>query len=650
MAITLPIIKYELVVNGVKTDVTKDISSWAEIATKMEREEAGGIIKTKTVPLHFRRNAQQIVLKLYEEKGNRAEAVLNVYIRENHGNKYNLDMSIDLDFSTFKRARDLVELTGFKNTLSEYLSANGRTNYDIPVSEVSDALWDYGRVKLLNIGNYIATPDTNVIILPLDTYRTFYVYNVDNEMTPGGTEHHFQSQDGDSTDVNSNYFFEAQGNVTIKLRIDAEFRARLNRQCTVVLLKNGIETGYKWDIDKDVVGLDNMVYVDIDTTIYLALIKGDRLTLAVYSPQGQSSAVWVEKSRTFTLTYEESGVPILNVDVINPKRLLQKYLDLITEQDGLFTSDIEWSWELPCDFMLCAAESIRGFENANVHGSINDFIDTMKGLGYEYHFTNNSMIFKPRDEFYQRNKIAMKLGVREARDLVEKADNSYAYTGVKIGFEKQDYESVNGRCEANGTFDYTTGYKKSKDNILELVLPYRGDSIGIELLFGQRYNKTTDTQSDNDIFIIAMNHKYTSPRYTEYRSEELVDNITGLRMFNAPLSPYYLVKYNESLIGINTDTLTFAGTDTNKEAEIRDYNWLEDPKDIYQNQTITKHLFRPHTFNFEVGTLKPLPSKEYENGVIEFIYGRETYYGYIQDIVRNYGTDESTTWTLRKAY
>ena len=42
--------------------------------------------------------------------------------------------------------------------------------------------------------------------------------------------------------------------------------------------------------------------------------------------------------------------------------------------------------------------------------------------------------------------------------------------------DKQDYESVNGRAEANGTFEYTTGFLRREEKTLELISPYRADS------------------------------------------------------------------------------------------------------------------------------------------------------------------------------
>ena len=133
-----------------------------------------------------------------------------------------------------------------------------------------------------------------------------------------------------------------------------------------------------------------------------------------------------------------------------------------------------------------------------------------------------------------------------------------AYTNVKIGYDKQDYASVNGRAEANGTFEYTTGFLRREEKTLELISPYRADSIGIELLCREADNKSksTDDSSDNDIFFVALSDDKGT--YVTYKTQQITDKDTGVSMFNAPFNPCLL--YTSSASPSNLLLLTLPPT------------------------------------------------------------------------------------------
>lgn len=77
-----------------------------------------------------------------------------------------------------------------------------------------------------------------------------------------------------------------------------------------------------------------------------------------------------------------------------------------------------------------------------------------------------SHLFKPRDQYFLKGTTALELVDDEVEGLEIEASDAYAYTNVKIGYDKQDYESVNGRAEANGTFEYTTGFLRREEKTL----------------------------------------------------------------------------------------------------------------------------------------------------------------------------------------
>lgn len=351
----------------------------------------------------------------------------------------------------------------------------------------------------------------------------------------------------------------------------------------------------------------------------------------------------ITSSSKFEAYYYEASKDSVNIDVISPDKLLQEYLNQMGGE-GKYTGIIEWEKE---DYMtmIVAAESIRGFGNkdnteapdkAYIHGSPNDFIEWLKVLGYEPVIEGSTITFKTRDKVFTPDVTAIEMGDDDVADLLKQVDATHAYTSVEIGYDKQDYENENGRYEANGTFAYTTGYINRDDNKLSLISPYRADPMGIEFLCQERDNYTTDDKSDNDIFFVAIidNTDY----YTEYKGIVIDTDSQRIKMFNAPFNPYYLVKRNESLIGINAKQLKFKSTDMSREASI-------DNIDIYSDITITKKLFSPIIYNFAAGHHHDMPTIN-KNGLVNISWQNNVLRGYIRSIRKNYITEEETTWEL----
>ena len=337
------------------------------------------------------------------------------------------------------------------------------------------------------------------------------------------------------------------------------------------------------------------------------------------------------------LIYFNSEIEKKSISIINPISLIQRYVDEMTGVKGLYHASIMWA-ENDYKTMIAAADSIRQIGGAKIYGKPNDFFDWMRVLGYEYEITENKLIFKPRDDFFTHG-IAMSMREDEIADLIEQADTEHAYTTVEIGYDKQDYDKLNGRLEPNGKFTFTTGYESKEDNKLSLISPYRADSIGIEYLSQESSKKTKDEDSDNDIFFMALVENETE--FTEYKDVVYKDRAFGLELFNAVFSPYYLVMRNYSLIGINTNSLKFNSTDMSRTAEIYNNDVRINP---YSDFEISQKLFEPIIYNFATGSHKDLPS--IKNGIIKVNWQGRELSGFIKEIRKNYAQESETTWEL----
>ena len=138
---------------------------------------------------------------------------------------------------------------------------------------------------------------------------------------------------------------------------------------------------------------------------------------------------------------------------------------------------------------------------------------------------DEKVTFVHRDTLFQDTEI--KDLQDSTSDLEYNVNAGLVYSGVKVGYDKQDYDSVNGRDEFRFTNEYTTGITLT-DNVLELVSPYRADAYGMEFLAEKRGEDTTDSDSDNDIFFVGAS--LDGEKYKLVRDGYIISGvISGIR-------------------------------------------------------------------------------------------------------------------------
>lgn len=638
-------------------DVTPYIASWTDLEDILERDMTTGVFESASFPIYLTGMGMDFMTEVFALYALHSKVAFNVYLRDDiELNVYRLIKSAPMDFQTYKENNTQVEISLVDSSLNEQLNSQGKTKYDIPVNEIADTKkWNYNRMIMLNRGNYTVISDEERFTV--ERYMMPHVFLNSSEMTPGSDEHEFRTQSLaiERPELEAdNYFFKVANNISdtkvipFKLKINLSFKrtffsSSINRGSQVLIVKNNDPENSVLDsFDFNFVSNDGEKYIYeaiINTEIEISLFRNDKLSLYIRrdSTANLQDKISISDFTEFTLSYTDKGPIIENINVIKPETLCQNLLDRVSGLPGKFTCQFNWA-DVPYKHMLCAAESIRDFRNANLHGSLNDLLEWMKVLGYEYSADGNVLVFKQRDEFFKSDVTAITLKNSENADLRVEGSDKFAYTSLQIGYESQDYESVNGRFEVNGMFEYATGYKNITSNVLKLISPYRADSIGIELLCWERKNSSKDTKSDNDIFFIAM--KEEEDYYSVYDDIVAIPNdAPNMKMFNAVFNPYFLVKQNESLIGINSTYLKFTSTDSNRSSTIGDI-------DIYADQPIEKQLFKPYTYNFVTGNHISLPDIDVRNGLVKFWYNNTLKIGFIQKILKNYSKETESTWIL----
>ncbi len=170
-----------------------------------------------------------------------------------------------------------------------------------------------------------------------------------------------------------------------------------------------------------------------------------------------------------------------------------------------------------------------------------------------FYFVHRSEVMKP----YAEIKV-----IENCRGLKYDVDSSSIYSTIKAGYDKKDYESVNGRDEFNFNNTYTTGCTVS-DKTLSLISKYRADCYGIEFAAQKRGADSTDSTSDKDVFFVLAKDSDNGIKIPDLSCE--IQNAASSELFNGVFSPMACIHANAGYIGLQADkmTLRFASSTGN---------------------------------------------------------------------------------------
>ena len=231
--------------------------------------------------------------------------------------------------------------------------------------------------------------------------------------------------------------------------------------------------------------------------------------------------------------------------------------------------------------MILAAESIRGIPQAKLYTSYTKFKDWMEAVfGFVPVINGNTVSFIHRSDLFKDNNVRDFGG--DFSDFEYKVKESRIYSRVRVGYDKQDYESINGRDEFRFTTEYTTGVDIT-DNVLELISPYRADAYGIEFLSQKRGSDTTDNESDNDVFFVGADTTFPNEGGVIYKDYQIIRNGWGISgvlysesMFNTMYWQGEMLKANAGYIGMFTDRLRYSSSDGNSEVAVNGVGMKDD--------------------------------------------------------------------------
>lgn len=654
----------QILINGISYEATDDLKNWDDFGISQKRPNHDGVIRSFSTQFEFVKRSYNLLKEEFEQHYLSAKAAIVFYLRNNSWN-WDEVFRCALDFSTYSDNGYVISINAIDNTLAAIIKAKKSIQYEYPVADLETSILNYDRLVKKNNAKWIITGD-NIEIEDINyVENTFYAsgsptgaqttYTIPIYIT-GNPEidikdiievYDVDKKVVSAYDYSDRYFIKniSEENVSVNIKLNFELDVEFAGEGTPnirlesyphdgkVLFYQALVNGKNTiELDKDFIIQPGMIFFFgvMTTTNYVKITQ----TLP------HASNEFVE------ISFLGRGEPV-NIDVISPNTILSKLLDSMTENAIEYSSSIDYilsSEGISIKFnrllertYIMAAESARGLPKAKVYTSYKKFCEWMEAeFGYVPVINENTVTFMHRDKLFT-STVVKDLGT-EINDYEFSVNDSLIYSSVKVGYDKQDYDSINGRDEFRFTNEFSTGLKLT-DNTLSLISPYRADAYGIEFLVQKRGEDTTDNDSDNDVFFVeCINNPSTGilDLNRPYSEGQLSGLLSPDTMFNLNYSPRFMLEANKKYIGACTNLLKFASSDGNSDVSIAGVKETDD-------FSIPERLFTVSEVEVETSDIN---SPDNLLGLVSLNNRGRTVTGYIKQIKSYIGKAKSSSYTL----
>jgi hypothetical protein len=582
-----------------------------------------------------------------------------IFSLRNNNWEYDEVFRCALDFSTYSEDGYVVSINAIDNTLSAIIKAKKSIQYEYPVVDLYTRNLKYDGLKFQYEAKYVSGGSSvedddelqyiqyhGQIVDGGPAAISFPLYKLDNSELPKLDSPLVFTDEPFSSDGSVRTFAEALSDIDIIINLSFSFYIvdDTNKGTTyaqiVLFVKRANGTLEQKMRTQNTEGNTPTV---VDESINISLHTGDMIgmDLLLYNTATPITMTWTTYLRNFSMAVNfKSQIKPVNIDVVSPIELLNKLLASMSETTDTYYGVIDdYAPQMSLDRLstvyIMAAESARGLPKAKIYTSYKKFCDWMEAeFGYVPVINENTVTFRHRDKLFS-STIVKDLGT-EINDYELSVNDSLIYSSVKVGYEKQDYDSINGRDEFRFTNEFSTGLKLL-DNTLSLISPYRADAYGIEFLVQKRGEDTTDSDSDNNVFFVSCDQDGVNLKlYRPYSTAQLSGLLSPETMFNIQYSPRFMLEANKKYIGACIRLLKFASSDGNSDVSI---DGVRETDDLL----IPERLFTVGEVSIKTSDID-VPSDL--TGLVRFTNQSETITGYIKNLSLNIAKEKGSTYTL----
>lgn len=638
-------------------DVSKMLSNIADISLSFTRSDLSGVIRKFGGEFVFIGEAMRALVSHFVANGTSSVASMAVYPINNNW-EYEKVWECPLDFGSFKYTFHDCSICAIDNSIAAAIKANASTKYQYSVADIKEThpLY-YDHLTMKSFADYLfggeLDENGNTTVITFDRtgeVLSWPLYAKNHEVANRRMMAFY-----DSVQTSGSYFsvgteiFENLSDTAITLNVTLDISGTCQNAPAGSELHMKIGTPGEYS------------FVTLTAyTLPLASSFSDSQTFQVYVPAKCSVGLYSffgERSDTPVTVSLAAGsfirIDILtrneaeDCDIIRPQKVLEELVKSMTGRNDI-TCTIDNPLQSLEQTFIVAAESARGMADACLYTSYKDFCSMMSAVfGYVPVIGDNYVKFVERGTLFIN--LARKRISGKNAELSVSVDPGMIYSKVVVGYEDQEYESVNGRDEWRFSTEYGTGVTMT-DNVLEIVSKYRADAYGLEFLFLQRGEDTTDNGSDDDVFIVHALHYGSQSRYLLNRASaepgviSRAPAVTGVldpaSMFNTVYSHRYMVANNASYIASFTRLLRFASSIGNHDVAVEDLGVCEDLVVVTE---LGGNLFMPAHLNVKTSDID-IP--EDWDGYVSFEAGGYRYEGYLDDVTFGFGKEKPASYDL----
>lgn len=656
--------KCELLIEENRYDVTNDLKNWDDFDLSQKRSNYDGVVRTFSTKFEFVKKAYNLLKSEFYSKYLDAAATVIFSLRNNSW-EYDEIFRCALDFSTYSEDGYVISINAIDNTLAAIIKAKKSIQYEYLVADLQTSNLKYDSLKFQYEGKYtlggLSYESDGVAYINIQKtfastsspyHYSIPLYKLENSELPK-LDSPLRFDDVSFTELSNlnecSPFIEALSDIYVDINFRTDYY--------VTTYAGGIEKIFLLIFKKDSAGSVTEIksyesdgfykYInDVISNVYLA--KGESLIFAIriyFSVEIANNIDIAFPNFSFSINFK-SKINSVDIDVISPKTILSKLLDSMTENTIEHSSGIDYTFpssggiafnRLLERTYIMAAESARGLPKAKIYTSYKKFCEWMETeFGYVPVINENTVTFRHRDKLFS-STVVKELGT-EINDYEFSVNDSLIYSSVKVGYDKQDYDSINGRDEFRFTNEFSTGLKLT-DNTLSLISPYRADAYGIEFLVQKRGEDTTDNDSDNDVFFVDC-VKDTSTGILDLNRPYSESQLSGLlspdTMFNLNYSPRFMLEANKKYIGACTNMLKFTSSDGNSDVSI---DGVKETDDF----SIPERLFTVSEVEVETSDIS---APDDLLGLVSLNNKGEIVTGYIKQLKLNIAKDKSASYSL----
>lgn len=666
---------------------------WRDLEVKMQRKmETLGLFRVYTLPLSFIKDGATILRYIDGQKGYEAFTQLVIQKRDHTSLSFFDYIVCEVDYSQLSDQPDnhWVKVNLMDKAIADFIKANENITFEIPLDDPDALTINMDGINLKNKTTWIISDGSDPSNNPCPAHIwdtriaiTESVNTMDVQDVP------WQKWDTFQTDVidNDRWLYKASfnGQITFKWDFTVDFNPLIGGNYSayyplIQLFKvplGGTQTSIHELLNLNGVSPGtylNQIY-HVVGSITIAVSVGDTFYFSsrvMNTPPASEFLIFNYGTDSFV---ELSYMSRLSGRIVKGFRVIDVWKKLLAKASGnkygvlstyLSNAAVNYAANLgnsAYNTVLTGGDGIRGIAGAKMKVSINllrkfcrtafAIADTIEG---------NNLRIEPYTYLFDKNNVITR--VKAMGNFMRSTAADLLISSLKIGYEAETYEELNGKDAFNTTHEYKLPVTRPK-GMLDLISAVKADMYSAEFArFKNEKSDTTDAETDNAVFALEID---ATPSSGVYQLKRWGGGMTGLiapeTAYNLGLSPkrclYRNLQYIYSLLPNQTDgKITYQTSDKNN--ALRSTLpfpvgvTIDEDADVTIATDIlrpTETLFKPKYLEFDCIPPKNLLTLITANpyGVIEVEHNGKTYKGFIVEIGMKPETRDVYKWKLLEA-